>query len=376
MSGCPDWDDRLFFIITQACKSRFMPKFARPNKRTVMKRKRIILLSGIALTVIAICITVPLCLLLNHPIKTSQTAFLYIDDDDTADSVCMKLEKQFHAERLEGFRLLAALKHYEEHVHTGAYKLSAEENTFQLFQKLNNGHQTPVKLIVPSVRTIGRMAATVSRQIMADSTELASLLNDSTHYTPLGFNRATLPALFLPNTYEVYWNMNAEEFLKRIKKEYDRFWNTQRTEKAKAIGLTPIEVSTLASIVEEETANKSEMPTVAGLYLNRLRIGMPLQADPTVKFALQDFGLRRILLKHLEADSPYNTYKNQGLPPGPIRIPSIHAIESVLNPSRHDYLYMCAKEDFSGTHNFARTLSQHQANARRYQQALNRRNIR
>ena len=307
-----------------------------------MKRKRIILLSGIALTVIAICITIPLCLLLNHPIKTSQTAFLYIDDDDTAVSVCMKLKKQFHAERLEGFRLLAALKHYEEHVHTGAYKLSAEENTFRLFQKLNNGHQTPVKLIVPSVRTIGRMAATVSRQIMADSTELVSLLNDSSRYTPLGFNRATLPALFLPNTYEVYWNMNAEEFLKRIKKEYDRFWNTQRTEKAKAIGLTPIEVSTLASIVEEETANKSEMPTVAGLYLNRLRI----------------------------------TYKNQGLPPGPIRIPSIHAIESVLNPSRHDYLYMCAKEDFSGTHNFARTLSQHQANARRYQQALNRRNIR
>ena len=164
--------------------------------------------------------------------------------------------------------------------------------------------------------------------------------------------------------------------MKRMKKEYDRFWNAQRLNKAKAAGLTPVEVSTLASIVEEETADKDEMPVVAGLYLNRLRIGMPLQADPTVKFALQDFGLRRILYKHLETDSPYNTYKCQGLPPGPIRIPSIHAVESVLNYSHHRYLYMCAKEDLSGTHNVARTLSEHQANARRYQQALNRRNIR
>lgn len=341
-----------------------------------MKRKNIIVLSGIILSVLAACAIVPLCLLLNHPIKTSPVSFLYIDDDDTADSVYTKLEKQFHAERLEGFKMLASLKHYKEHVHTGAYKLSAEENTFQLFQKLNHGHQTPVKLIVPSVRSLGRMSGIISRQIMADSTGLATLLNDSACRESLGFNKETFPAFFLPNTYEVYWNMDAESFLRRMKKEYDRFWNKQRLDKAKAIGLTPTEVSTLASIVEEETANKNEMPTVAGLYLNRLRIGMPLQADPTIKFALQDFSLRRILYKHLETESPYNTYLHAGLPPGPIRIPSVHAIESVLNYTPHNYLYMCAKEDFSGTHNFARTLSQHQANARRYQQALNRRNIR
>lgn len=348
-----------------------------PTKRTtIMKRKNTIVLSGIILSVLAACAIVPLCLLLNHPIKTSPVSFLYIDDDDTADSVYTKLEKQFHAERLEGFKMLASLKHYKEHVHTGAYKLSAEENTFQLFQKLNHGHQTPVRMVVPGTRTVERMAATIGRQIMADSTQIVTLLNDSACRASLGFDKETFPAFFLPNTYEVYWNMDAEDFIRRMKKEYDRFWNKQRLDKAKAIGLTPVEVCTLASIVEEETADKNEMPTVAGLYLNRLRMGMPLQADPTIKFALQDFGLRRILFKHLDADSPYNTYKHTGLPPGPIRIASIHAIESVLNYTRHNYLYMCAKEDFSGTHNFARNLAEHQANARRYQQALNRRNIR
>ena len=161
-----------------------------------------------------------------------------------------------------------------------------------------------------------------------------------------------------------------------MKREYDRFWNEQRRTQAEAVGLTPVEVATLASIVEEETAQKAEKPMVAGLYLNRLRKGMPLQADPTVKFALQDFGLRRILLKHLETDSPYNTYRQAGLPPGPIRVATPEGLESVLHPARHSYLYMCAKEDFSGFHNFAATLQEHSRNAQRYQQELNRRKIR
>lgn len=341
-----------------------------------MNRKKAASAISAAALLVALCAAVPLSMLMNHPIQRGSGSLLYIDEDDTEDSVCTKLEEQFSARRLTGFKLLASVKDYKSHIHTGAYRLSAEETTLQLFRKLNNGHQTPVRLVVPGVRTIGRMAATVGRQIMADSARIASLLNDSAYCASLGYSKETLPAFFLPNTYEVYWDMTAEDFVKRMKKEYARFWNRQRKDKAEAAGLTPVEVCTLASIVEEETANKSEMPVVAGLYLNRLRIGMPLQADPTVKFALQDFGLRRILHKHLETDSPYNTYKIQGLPPGPIRIASIHAIESVLNYAHHDYLYMCAKEDFSGTHNFAHTLAQHQANARRYQQALNKRNIR
>lgn len=181
--------------------------------------------------------------------------------------------------------------------------------------------------------------------------------------------------MFIPNTYEVYWDMNVEKLLKRMDKEHKAFWNQSRLAKAEEIGLSPLEVSILASIVEEETAVNDEKPTVAGLYINRLKRGIPLQADPTVKFAVGDFTLKRILHKHLETDSPYNTYKVAGLPPGPIRMPSIIGLNSVLNYQKHDYIYMCAKEDFSGRHNFATNLAQHNANARRYQNALNRRGI-
>ena len=228
---------------------------------------------------------------------------------------------------------------------------------------------------VPSVRTVDRLVRAVSRQLMIDSLDIAKLISDSAYCAQMGYTQETLPSLFIPNTYEVYWNMSADAFMKRMQKEHAAFWNNDRLKKAQHIGLTPEEVSTLASIVEEETANGPEKPMVAGLYINRLNKGMLLQADPTVKFGLQEFGLKRILFKHLEVDSPYNTYKHAGLPPGPIRIPSIQGLESVLNYTQHHYIYMCAKEDFSGTHNFAVTAAQHQANARRYQQALNRRKI-
>ena len=181
--------------------------------------------------------------------------------------------------------------------------------------------------------------------------------------------------LFIPETYQVYWDMSAEEFFERMQKEHQKFWNQERLDKATAIGMTPTEVCTLASIVEEETNNNPEKPMVAGLYINRLHTGMPLQADPTIKFALQDFGLRRITNAHLAVESPYNTYLNTGLPPGPIRIPSPIGLDAVLNHTKHNYLYMCAKEDFSGTHNFASNYAEHMKNARKYWNALNERKI-
>ncbi len=307
--------------------------------------------------------------------QLSKTTYIYIDRDDNLDSVYHKIIRAGKPKTMFGFQYLAEKDHYGNEIRTGKYAINPSDNMRYLYRRLSMGYQTPVNLTVPSVRTLDRMVRAVSRQLMIDSVDIAKLISDSAYYTGMGYSKETLPSLFIPNTYEVYWNMSADAFMKRMQKEHAAFWNEERRKKAESIGLTPEEVSTLASIVEEETANGPEKPMVAGLYMNRLKKGMLLQADPTVKFGLQEFGLRRILSKHLEVASPYNTYKYPGLPPGPIRIPSIQGLESVLNHAQHNYIYMCAKEDFSGTHNFAATLSQHMANARRYQQALNRRKI-
>lgn len=339
-----------------------------------LKRRHAIVAIAILafLTVVGIAI---MTLLTSHPIQSPVSRYLYIDEDDNLDSICVKMERDLGAHSLGGLKLLGNCSKYKHHIHTGAYRFDQGDNTWKIFRDLRAGHQTPVEMVVPSVRTVEQLVQRVAPQIMADSAEICRLLRDSAFIDSLGFNQHTLPAFFIPNTYEVYWNMNARAFIHRMHREYKVFWNKKRKEQAKSLNLDPIEVSILAAIVEEETANNAEKPKVAGLYLNRLKIGMPLQADPTIKFSLQDFGLKRILFKHLEVESPYNTYKYIGLPPGPIRIPSVVGLNSVLNREDHKYLYMCAKEDFSGTHNFARTLSQHMNNARRYQQALNRRKI-
>ena len=308
--------------------------------------------------------------------KSEGVAYVYIDSNDNIDSVYGKLEPVAQTHALGAFRLLANHYDYDEHIRTGRYAISPESRTIDVFRQLRNGQQTPIMLTIPSVRTVDRMATVLGRQLMVDSASIVRTLRDTLVLSSLGYDTCTVPALFIPNTYEVYWNVSATSLLQRMQREHDTFWNEERRQKAEAIGLTPVEVTTLASIVDEETANDAEKPTIAGLYLNRLQRGMLLQADPTVKFALKDFTLRRVLNRHLEVDNPYNTYKYAGLPPGPIRIPSVVGIDAVLNHARHDYLYMCAKEDFSGTHNFARTLQEHLQNAARYTRALNQRGIR
>lgn len=314
-------------------------------------------------------------LFFSQPFQISETGYIYIDRDDNIDSVYNQIIKVGNPKSMKGFKIIAEQKGYDKNIKTGRYAIKPTDNMRYLHRRLSLGYQTPVNLTIGSVRTMDRIARNASRQLMIDSTEIIGLLNDTAYLNTIGYTTQTIPALFIPNTYEVYWNISAEDFMKRMIKEHKVFWNEERIKKAKSIGLTPEEVATLASIVEEETAVNAEKPVVAGLYINRLKRGMLLQADPTIKFSLQDFGLKRILFKHLEVNSPYNTYKHTGLPPGPIRIPSIQGLESVLNHAHHNYLYMCAKEDFSGTHNFAVTSAQHTANARRYQQALNRRNI-
>ena len=308
------------------------------------------------------------------PFQIKETTYIYIDRDDEVDSVYHKIAEAGNPKQMHGFESLVRYQGYP--LKTGRYAIKPTDNMRYLHRRLSMGYQTPIKLTIGSVRTLDRMARNVSRQLMIDSTEVATLLNDTAYIREIGYTKETLPALFIPNTYEVYWDMSAEDFMARMQKEHKAYWNEKRMKQAEAIGLTPIEVATLASIVEEETANQAEKPMVAGLYINRLKKGMLLQADPTVKFSLQEFGLKRILFKHLEVDSPYNTYKYAGLPPGPIRVPSYQGLESVLNYTKHNYIYMCAKEDFSGTHNFAVTSAQHAANARKYQQALNRKGIR
>ena len=314
-------------------------------------------------------ITLAVAFLLFAPAyRGEQTAYIYLREGDSVPQ-CLNDA----GVRTMGFRLLAWVGY---RVRPGRYAVEPGESLFAIFRRLRNGQQAPVRLTLPSLRTMERLAAFLGEHLMLDSIEVARSFADSVFTASYGYTPQTLPALFIPNTYEVYWNVSLPDFMQRMQRENQAFWTPERERKAREAGFSPVEVVTLASIVDEETANNAEKPMVAGMYIRRLRIGMPLQADPTVKFALGDFSLRRILHKHLQADSPYNTYQHAGLPPGPIRIPSVAGIDAVLNHVPHDCIYMCAKEDFSGTHNFARTYAEHLQNARRYAQALNARDIR
>ena len=312
----------------------------------------------------------------------AETKYVYIDDDDTVDSVTFKLSAVSEANAMTGFTTLVRHSKYVDNIRTGRYAIEPGDGAFTVFRHLKNGLQSPVNLVVPSVRTVDRLAAELSKRLMVDSTDIYDALVDEAECRKYGYDTTTIAAMFIPNTYDIYWNVSVDKLLERMKKEWGKFWNDERMAKAKALKLSPVEVSTLASIVDEETANDGEKPMVAGMYYNRLMLrddeypeGMPLQADPTIKFAWKRFDLKRIYNNLLHVKSPYNTYVNPGLPPGPIRIPSIAGIDAVLNLVHHDYLYMCAKEDFSGTHNFARTYDEHLQNAHRYSEALNKRGI-
>ena len=311
--------------------------------------------------------------LVKSPIvKIDNTSYIYIYPNDSASTIIKKIQEAVHPANISGFKLLAYHNNLDKQKRTGKYAIYDGDNMHTLYRRIVSNQQTPVKVTVPATRTIEQMVGIVCNQLMIDSVQLNEFTVTPGFYNRIGYTEETLPTLFLPNTYEVYWNIEPERFIIRMMKEHRAFWNEERRDKAAALGLTIEEVATLASIVDEETNNDAEKPIVAGLYVNRLKRGMLLQADPTVKYALGDFTRKRILKEDLETDSPYNTYKYKGLPPGPIRIPTLQAIESVLNHTKHNYIYMCAKEDFSGTHNFATTLAEHNANARRYQQALNR----
>ncbi|MDR0575182.1 MAG: endolytic transglycosylase MltG [Tannerella sp.] len=340
--------------------------------------KKLLSIGIIIITAVgAVCGAIAYGLLYMPNFKLSETKYVYIyEDHKDFDALCEELRDSAGCRHIDLFRILAGFREYPGNMKSGRFAVEPDMNNHTLLNRLRRGQQTPVRLTFNNIRLLGDLTARLSDQLMIEEDDLLSRLGDDEYSESLGFNAATIKAMFIPNTYEVYWNISADKLIERMKREYDAFWNENRLAKAGELRMSPVEVSILASVVEEETTVPDEYPVVAGLYINRLRRGMPLQADPTVKYAVGDFSLRRILNKHLEVESPYNTYLHEGLPPGPIRVPSVKGIDAVLNYTKHNYLYMCAKEDFSGRHNFAVTLSEHNRNADKYRAELNRRGIR
>jgi len=306
---------------------------------------------------------------------TENDRYFYIPTKSSFEQVSVALAKEGIIQNQATFNWVAEQKNYKRHVKAGRYLLARGMSNNNLVNLLRSGVQKPILVTFNNVRFKEDLAGKVAAFLEADSTQIITLLNNQKFVSKYGFNTTTFLTLFLPNTYEFYWNTSAEEFVIKMTSEYKKFWTAERKQKAKALGLSQSEVSILASIVQKETNKNDEKPTVAGVYLNRLKKGMLLQADPTLVYANRDFTARRVLNKHKKIDSPYNTYKYKGLPPGPICLPSISSINAVLNAKKHSYLFFCAKADNSGYHSFAATYKEHLRNARAFQRELNRRKV-
>ena len=304
-------------------------------------------------------------------VTEESSLYIYPDADyeAVADSLVPKMKHpwayRIYAKRLDLPRTFKA----------GHYRLTPDMSTVQVVRTVKLGLQTPVMVAINNARIPAHLAAKLAPQIAADSAHIAAALYDKALAAEVGFDSMTLFSMFIPDTYEFYWTVTPEDFVRRMRREYDAFWTPERDAKRQRSGLSRLQVMTLASIVYEETRAVDEMPRIAGVYINRLRKGILLQADPTVKYAMQDFKLRRILKRHLKYPSPYNTYVTKGLPPSPIAMPSKDAIEAVLNFEQHEYIFFCARPEFDGHHNFAKTYAEHLANARAYSRELDRRKI-
>lgn len=305
-----------------------------------------------------------------------EPAYIHIPNGSDYNDVLQILGESGYVIDMESFKLVAERKNYSSKVLAGRYEIHDGMSNNELVNLLRSGKQTPVRLSFISVRSLDILAGKVAVYIEADSAQISNLLKDPDIVAKYGFNDKTFMSMFIPNTYEFYWNTSAEKFVERMAEEYKKFWNEDRKQKAANMGMSQSEVSTLASIVEAETQKNDEKSRVAGVYINRINKGILLQADPTVVYAVGDFTIQRVLNRHLQIDSPYNTYVYAGLPPGPINIPSVSSIDAVLNYEKHNYLFFCAKDDFSGYHVFAVTNAQHEANARKYHQALRKAGIR
>ena len=310
-----------------------------------------------------------------EPIRLSETTIVYIYPNTSYEEVVQLLNSEIGLPSERVFRLLAERMNYPNMVRAGRFSVRDGMTMPDLIRMLRNGSQEYIRLTFNNIRIREDLAGRLAQQLMLDSLSLVTALQDPAVAERFGFTYYSFPAMFIPNTYEVRWNTSVDNLLNRMYREYNAFWNEERRQKAEAIGLTPVEVSILASIVEAECRFADEYSKVAGLVLNRLRRGWRLETDPTVIFAHGDFTIRRVLNRHLEIDSPFNTYRVFGLPPGPIRIPSPTAIDATLSPMEHNYMFMTANSDLSGRHLFAVTLREHNRNAAAWHQMLNERRI-
>lgn len=309
------------------------------------------------------------------PNISGKEKYLYVRTGHNLDDLFQEIRQKDILLEVGSFSQAAAKMDLAQSLKPGRYKLSKGMNNRSLINMLKAGNQEPVKLKFQNIRKKENFAGYLAKNLESDSLTFIKLLDSAALIEKYGFNKDNSYTMFIPNTYELYWNITPIEFFERMQKEYEKFWNNERKQKAAALNLSPIQVTILASIVDAEALYDKEMPIIAGLYLNRLNKGILLQADPTVIYANDDFTVKRVTNSLLKVESRYNTYKYAGLPPGPIMMPSINAIDAVLNKDNNNYIYMCAKEDFSGYHNFAVTVQEHEINAKKYRDALNKRNI-
>jgi len=319
-----------------------------------------------------------------NSIFTPNTSFsedtyeLKIPNESSYDDAFKLIETSGVLSDMGSFDKVAGWMNYKkDKVASGRYQIKKGWNNREIIGLLRSGNQKPVKVTFNNVRSMPQLAGMISKELAIDSVTLSDYFAQPGVINEAAFTKETFMTTFIPNTYNMFWNVEPSKIVSRMVKEHNNFWDkNERRSKAEKLNLSETEVYTLASIVEKESQYGPERPTIAGLYLNRLKKGIALQADPTVVFANGDFGLRRVLNKHLEFDSPYNTYKYAGLPPGPIYMPSIESIDAVLDYEKHDYLFMCAKPGFGTKHAFAKTLRGHNANANKYRAWLNKQGIR
>jgi UPF0755 protein len=341
-----------------------------------MKNNKLSILLSVPALIIFISVFVVYRILNGHNIKTREPrTVIYIPEGAVYKTAMDSIEAHLTIKNIKILEWVAEKKHYPKLVKPGRYIFVGDLSYMELINILRSGRQTPVKITFHNIRTLNELAGKAGGKIEADSSEIMAFLSDPSNYSDDGFTRENVISVFIPDTYEFFWNTSAKGFYSRMLKEYRKFWNEDRLAKAREKNLDQVEVAILASIIDDEVAKADEKPKIAGVYLNRLKRGIPLQACPTIKFALNDFTITRVLKKYLEVDSPYNTYKHNGFPPGPIGCPTVEGIDAVLNAEKHDFLFFAAKADFSGYHNFSRTLSEHNRYAAQYQKELNKRRI-